>query len=122
MPPLWLFVDGAIGKGPQRADRSPIDRDGIGRELGSRRFIHERHELVWETRHRAADADSADVGTSADACHPASLGDIAVHDRAPAADLHETLGRAVFGSEIALLVVPGAVAPFVHGGAKQPLG
>ena len=48
------------------------------------------------------------------------FGDVAVHDRPPAAELHDALGRAVLGGEIALLVVAGAVAALVHGLAEEP--
>ena len=88
--------------------------------LRARRLVHERHELVGEAGHGAADADAADVGAAADAGHPAALGDVAVDHRTPAAQLHDALGRAVLVGEIALLVVAGAVAAFVHGLAEQP--
>ena len=45
---------------------------------------------------------------------------VAVHHRPPAADLHQTLGRAVFVGEIGLLVIAGAVAALVHRLAEEP--
>ena len=62
----------------------------------------------------------ADVGAAADAVDPAPLGHVALHDRAPAAQLDDALRRAVLGGEVALLVVAGAVAALVHGPAEQP--
>ena len=61
-----------------------------------------------------------DVRAAAHAVDPAPLGDVALHHRAPAAELHDALGRAVLGGEVALLVVAGPVAALVHGGAEQP--
>ena len=43
-----------------------------------------------------------------------------LHHRAPAADLHQALGRAVFVGEVALLVIAGAIAAFVNGLAEEP--
>jgi hypothetical protein len=34
---------------------------------------HERHELVGEARHAAADADATYIGASAEAAHPSAL-------------------------------------------------
>src|SRR5881398_247725 len=51
------------------------------------RSVHERHELVGEAGHRAADADAADVRAAADPGHPAALRHVAVHDGAPAPGL-----------------------------------
>src|ERR1700683_932262 len=122
MPPLRLFVYGVLGYGPQRTDRAPIHADSGAGNMGAWRFIHKWHELVGEARHGAADANAADVGTTTDASHPAAFGHVAVHDRAPAADLHDAFGRAVDFREIALLVISGTVAPLVHGSAEQPGG
>jgi len=74
-------------------------------------FIHERHELVGESRHGAADANAADVGAAADSSHPAAFGNVAVHDRPPASQLHNALWGSVHFGEIALLVVTGSIEP-----------
>ena len=55
------------------------------------------------------------------AVDPAALRDVAVDDRAPAAELDQALRRAVLGGELTLLVVAGPVAALVHGRAEQPL-
>jgi hypothetical protein len=81
-------------------------------------LIHERHEFIRESRHRATDADAAYVWTSADAAHPAALSDVAVHYGTPAADLYQAFRGAVFVREIALLVITGAIATFVNRFAK----
>src|SRR6478735_2430837 len=80
---------------------------GPGDERAGRR-VHERLELVREARHRAADADAPDVGAAAHAVDPAALGHVALHDRAPAAELDQALGLAVLRGEVALLVVAAA--------------
>src|SRR5205807_1321018 len=57
-----------------------------------------------------------------DTVDPSSLGDVALDDRTPAAELHETRRRVVLAGELTLLVVAGAVATLVHGGAEEPAG
>src|ERR1051325_3456776 len=122
VPPLRFLVNGLFGEPaecPDDAAHELIRRRG---HLAAGRLVHERHELVGEAGHRAPDADAADVGTAADAVHPSALGDVAADDGAPAADLHETLRRAVLVREVALLVVAGTIASFVHRAAEQPGG
>src|SRR6478736_10473283 len=121
VPPARLLVDGRVGDRPHAADERAVDARDRRRQRAARRLVHERHELVGEAGHRAADADAADVGAAADARHPAALGDVAVDHRPPAADLHLALGRVVVAREVALLVVAGAVAALVDGLAEQPL-
>src|SRR3954447_7464439 len=121
VPPLRLLVDRLVRDAPQLADRRAVHAGDQRRHRAARRLVHERHELVGEARHRAADADAADVRAAADPGHPAALGNVAVDDGAPAADLHEALGRVVVVGEVALLVVARAVAALVHGLAEQPL-
>src|SRR5262249_45299507 len=120
MPPLRLLVDGVVGDGPQVADDAAVEADEVGGEKGAGRFVHEGHELIGEAGHGTGDTDAAEVGTAADARHPAALGDVAIHDRPPAADLDEALGRAVFVRKVRLLVVAGTVATFMYRLAEQP--
>ena len=101
-------------------DRLAVRADDRGRELAAGRLVHERHELVREARHGAADADAADVRAAADAVDPAAFGHVALDHRAPAAELHDALRGVVLGREVALLVVAGAVATLVHRLAEQP--
>src|ERR1700722_11169981 len=115
--PLRLVIERVGGDLAQTPDGPAVQAAGQGGHSRPRRFIHEGHELVREARHGAADADAAHVGAAADPVDPAPLGHIALDHGAPAAELHDALGRAVFGGEVTLLVVPGSVAPFVHGGA-----
>src|ERR1700716_401464 len=122
MTPLRLFVDGILGYRAQGADGPAISADGRARDFRSRGFIHERHELIGESRHGAADADSAHVGAAANSGHPAALGHIAVHYRTPASQLHDALGRAVHFGEVTLLVVSSSITAFVNRLAKQPSG
>src|SRR5215218_10754092 len=120
--PLRLLVDGRVRHRAQPPDHLPVGGAERGRDHAAGRRVHERHELVREAGHRAADADAADVRAAADPGHPAALGHVAVHDRPPAADLHLALGRVVVVGEVALLVVAGAVAALVDGLAEDPLG
>src|SRR6476620_2431816 len=120
--PARLLVEGVRGQAAQPLDRHPVDGAPLRGELGPGRLVHERHELVGEPRHRAADADPADVRAAADAVDPAPLRDVALDHRAPAPELDDALLRAVLGGEVALLVVAGPVAALVHGGAEQPPG
>src|SRR5688572_2644248 len=64
--PFRLRVQRDAGEAPQRADHRAVGRDRRGGHVRSRRLVHEAHELVRESRHRAADADTADVGATAD--------------------------------------------------------
>src|SRR4051794_15897045 len=121
VPPLRLLVDRLVRDAPQAADRRAVHAGDERRDAAARRLVHERHELVGEARHRAADADAADVRAAADARHPAALGDVAVDHRPPAADLHEALRRVVVVGEVALLVVARAVAALVDRLAEDPL-
>src|ERR1700733_7667237 len=92
VPPLRLLIDRVTGDGTQRANSSPIYSYGVRGHVGAGRLVHERHEFIGEAGHGAADADAADVGATADARHPATLGDVAIDDGAPATDLHQTFG------------------------------
>src|SRR5580700_7634478 len=87
--PLRFLVDGRVGDAAKCPDHAPIASYERGGEHASRRLVHEWHELIGKAGHGAPDADAADVGTSADATHPAALSDIAVDDRAPATELDE---------------------------------
>src|SRR6266516_8193416 len=59
--PLRLVVKGLRGKAAEGFDDPPVE--GARRRGDPRpwRLVHERHELVREARHRAGDADTADV-------------------------------------------------------------
>src|SRR3954451_1441720 len=122
VPPGRLLVDCRIGDAAKLADHPAVAAGEHRGDAGAGRLVHERHELVGEARHRAADADPTHVRAPADAGHPAALGGVAVDDRTPAADLHQALRRVVVLREVALLVVAGAVAPFVDRLAEQPRG
>src|ERR1051325_7025762 len=104
MPPFRFFVYGAVRDCAQCPNESPVGPDDRARERRARWFIHERHELVRESRHGAADANPTDVWTAADTIHPAALCDVAIHHRPPAADFHQALRRSVLAGEVALLV------------------
>src|SRR3954451_2269908 len=118
--PLRFLVDGLRGDAPQLPDEVAVGAAGQCRDGAARRLVHERHELVRETRHRAADADAADVRAAADAVDPSALRHVALDDGTPAAQLDDALRRAVLRREVALLVVARAVAAFVDGGPEQP--
>src|SRR5690348_3782900 len=79
-PPLRLLVHCFLGHLAQPTYSPAVDHAASRRELRPWWLVHERHELVGEPRHRAADADATDVGTAADAVDPAPLGDVALDD------------------------------------------
>src|SRR5262245_43533155 len=68
--PLGLAVERVEGELSQSGDDGAVEPAGHRGDSRSGRLVHERHELVGEAGHRAADADAADVGTAADAAHP----------------------------------------------------
>ncbi len=120
VPPLRFFVDSGVGDTAQLSNRGSVQSDRTRRDLRARRFVHERHELVWKSRHRAPDADAAHVWTTTNAGHPTAFRHVAVHHRTPAAELHETFWRAILACEFTFFVITAAVAAFVHSLAEQP--
>src|SRR6187200_1469132 len=112
--PLGLLIDCARGDAAQLAQGAAPGLDHCGGELAARRLIHEGHELVGEAGHSAADANTTDVWAAAHPVHPAAFGNVALDHRAPAAELDDALGRAVFGGEVRLLVVASPVTTLVH--------
>src|ERR1700722_228599 len=60
-PPLGFAIHRRLRETPESAYRSAVDGHRLRRELRPRRLLQERHELVGEAGHRAADANSADV-------------------------------------------------------------
>src|ERR1700748_3133719 len=89
LAPLGLLVRGLGGEPAQGPDHGPVHAAGRGRDLRSRRLVHERHELVREAGHGAGDADAAHVGAPAYAVDPAALGHVALAHRTPAAQLDQ---------------------------------
>src|SRR4029077_17983905 len=59
--PSGLLVDSRVCDFAQGADCGAVDADHPCREMRARRLVHERHELVGESGHGAADADAAHV-------------------------------------------------------------
>ena len=103
-------------------NRPAIGLHRLGRQQRSRRLVHKRHEFIRKPGHRAANADPANVRTTAKTCHPSTFRHIAVHYRSPAAKFHNALWRTVFIGKLSLLVIAAAIATFVNGLAKQPRG
>jgi hypothetical protein len=85
-------------------------------------LIHKWHEFIRESRHRAADANTPDVGAAADSSDPASLSNIALNHRPPAPQFNDALARAVLFRELGLLIISAAIATLVNGLAKKPNG
>src|SRR5580704_407861 len=103
--PLGFVVERVLGDLAQTTDGVAVQPAGECGHPGPGRFVHEGHELVGEPRHGAADADATHVGAPTDPVDPAPFGHVALDHRAPATELHDALGRAVLGGEVALLVV-----------------
>ena len=76
--------------------------------------------LSGKPRHRAADANAADVGASSNTAHPAPFADVATHDRSPASELHNARWFAISSGKITLLVIAPAVAAFMHRLGEEP--
>src|ERR1700683_1313452 len=122
MPPLGFLVQSMLGDIAESLDDGSVGFAHGARDERAGRRIHEGHEFIRESRHGAADADSADVGTYADPPHPSALGHVAVHHRTPAAEFDQAFGLTIFRGEFALLVITAAIAAFVHGLAEEPGG
>src|ERR1700733_5910590 len=87
MAPPRFLVEGAGRDTPQATNHASVQTRCRARKLAARWLIHEGHELVGESRHRAPDADAADVRATTDSIDPPALGHVALHDRAPTAKL-----------------------------------
>src|SRR5262245_6235685 len=122
MPPLGFLIDRMLRDTAQAANHSSVESTNAGRDLTSRWFIHERHKLIGKAGHGAANADAANVRTSANSSHPAALGHITLDYRAPAANFDKTFRRAILLCEVSLLVVPSAVTAFMDSLTEKPLG
>src|SRR3974390_2391221 len=72
--PFRLFIERVVREPTQIADERAVGPDERRGDTGAWRLVHERHELVREARHRAADADAPDIGATADAADPAAFG------------------------------------------------
>src|SRR5919202_4002863 len=121
--PARFAVQVLVRVQPQRPDDHPADEPRQRRrDSRAGRLLVEGRELVGEARHRAADARTARVHAATDVVDRAARGDVAVDDRAPAADLDEALWIAVLLGERAFLVVGAADAVPVHRLAEQPGG
>src|SRR5947207_1843536 len=92
MPPLRFLVQRFVCDGAQRANEFSIRANQHAGERGSGRLIHEWHKLIGESRHCAANANSSNIGASADAIHPTAFRHVTVHYRPPTTDLHEAFG------------------------------
>src|SRR5277367_216930 len=112
--PGRFLIKRCLREAPQGVNRAPIGHHRSGRKQRTGRLVHKRHELVRKSRHGAADANPADVGTTANSAHPAALSDVALHHRSPASEFYDARGRAVFFGELRLLVISAAIASFVH--------
>src|SRR6201989_1211518 len=66
VPPLRLLVRRVVGALAELSEDPAGEPDACRRQPRARGLVHERHELVGEPGHRAADADPAVVGAAAD--------------------------------------------------------
>src|SRR5580704_15283384 len=82
--------------------------------------MHKRDELIRKARHGASNADSADIRTSANPAHPASLSHVALHHRPPTSQLDNAKRRSVFIGKLRLLIEATAVTTLVYRVAKKP--
>src|SRR5580700_864111 len=122
MTPLGFFVHRGLSQGAQSTNRAAIGTNGCAGDPRARWLIHEGHELIRKAGHGAANADATHIGAAADSSHPAALGNIAVHNRPPASQLHDALRGAVHLGKVALLIVASSIAALMDGPAEQPRG
>src|SRR5437764_1742877 len=108
------------GQVAHAADEAAHGPAGGGGDQRTRGDLGDGAELVGEAGHGAADADAAHLHAAAVAVDHAPLGDVALHHRAPAAQLDQALLVAVLPGEHALFVVAGPGAVAVHRLAEQP--
>src|SRR3984957_14825093 len=95
-------------------DRSAVGHHRFRRKQRSRRLIHERHELIRKSRHRTADANTADIGAASDSRHPAPLAHIALDHRTPAPQFYDAGPSPVLLRKLCLLVVSASIAALMH--------
>jgi hypothetical protein len=91
---------------------------GRRRKQGTRRLVHERHKFVRKARHRATDADAANIGAPAYAGHPTTLADITLDNWSPTSQFDDALNIPVLFGELGLLVVAAPITPFMDGLTK----
>src|ERR1700689_640495 len=113
MPPTWLFIERALGKLAQSANRFSIGGDCARGKQGARRLVHEGHEFIGKAGHGAADTDATDIGAPAYARHPTAFAHVALNNGSPAPQLHNALNVAVLSGEISLFIVATTVTPFM---------
>src|SRR5262249_29326420 len=117
-----LAVGLAVGEPPEPPDHPAHAPGGEGGDGRAGRRLVERTELVGKTRHGAPDAHAACPHAPTHVIDGTALHDVAVDNRAPAADLHEALWVAVAFAEDALFVEPGPRAAMMDRCAKEPSG
>src|SRR6185295_2254002 len=100
--PGRLFIERSLCELAQRVNRFAVSHHCVRGQQRARGLIHKGHELIREARHRAAYTDSADVRASPHAVDPTTLSYVALNDRPPASELHDTLPRSVFFGELSL--------------------
>src|SRR6266566_8435169 len=91
MSPGRFLVERVIRQLAETPQGSAPDAHDSRREFRPGRLIHKWHEFVGKSRHGTANADATHIGTASDTIHPASLGNVAVHHRSPATQLHQAL-------------------------------
>src|SRR5262249_61459055 len=96
LAPLGLLVGRLRSEAAEGADDGAVHGARGRGDLGARRLVHERHELVGEAWHGAGDAAAAHVGAATDAVDPAAFGHAALAHRLPAAQLDQAARRALF--------------------------
>src|ERR1700691_4550579 len=121
-PPDRLFIERCLGKAAQGMNGPAISLDSGGRQQGARWLIHERHKLVGKSRHGASDADTPDIGATAEARHPTPLAHIALHHRPPASQLHDAQRRPILFGKLRLLIVASTITAFMDGPPEEPGG
>src|SRR6266850_7413666 len=118
--PLRFFIERGLREIAQGANGFAVSHHRRRRKNRAGWLIHERHELVGESRHRTANTDAAHVRTAADTVYPSALADVTLNHGSPAAELHDALSGSVLLGKLRLLVITAAITPLMHSFAKEP--
>src|ERR1700722_3477670 len=118
--PAWFLIERSLSKPAQSVNCFSVSGHGACGKQGAGWLVHERHKLIREAGHGAADTDPTDIGATADSCHPTTLPNVALDNRAPAPQFYDALNIPVFFRKLSLLVVASPVATFVKRLTEKP--
>src|SRR5690242_8623094 len=120
--PCRFFIERCLRELSQCVNGLAVSHHRVRRQQRAGWLVHERHELVRKTRHRAADTNPTNIRTTTHAVDPTTLTNVALDHRSPATELHDALARSVLLTKLCLFVIAAAIATFMHCLTEQPRG